>query len=89
VIGFWGREQFHFAVMQDFGSQSPPLPCLLSLSPDLCPYRQMRGHLFEKQSMFSETRMPEVPVFDFGLSELDKLFYLFQNRGLNPGPRIY
>ena len=70
--GFGGREQFHCAIQLDFHSQGHPLSCLLSPYP--LHHRQMAfSSLFEKQSIFPETKKPEVLVLDLGLSGLEDL----------------
>ena len=70
--GSGGREQFHPAVQLDFHSQGHPLSCLLSPSPPH--HRQMAFlSLSEKQSIFPETKKPEVLVLDLGLSGVEDL----------------
>ena len=70
--GSGGREQSHPAVQLDFHSQGHPLSCLLSPSPP--PHRQMAfSSLSEEQSIFPETKKPEVLVRDLGSSGLEGL----------------
>lgn len=67
-----GREQSPFAGQQDFHCKGHPLSCLLLLHP---PHRRQMAFLplFEKQSIFPETRMLEAFVLDLGLSGLEDL----------------